>query len=535
MRRVVRSIGIVVILLLLVLLSVPFLMNANQFRPLLESNLTAALGRPVNLGDLRLAILSGGVSADDLSIAEDRSFGQAPFLRAKSLKIGVELTPLIFSHKLNVIALTIDQPEIALLQTASGDWNFSSLGAKSSPQSRPEDPAAARASLDLSVKLVKIAGGRLSLGKAKSSAKPWVLEKMDVELRDFSAGSVFPFSFSAKVEGGGSINLEGKAGPNNPVDAALTPVEASLKVTQLNLAASGFVDASSGMAGLVSLDGSGETNGKSLRVKGRLKAEQLKLAKNGSPARRPVEFDFAIDHDLQKRSGRLSRGDIHIGAAPASLTGSYSQRGESTVLKMNLSGPNMSVQELAEMLPALGVVLPSGSSLQGGNARSSLALEGPTGQLVTSGSLSLNNTRLAGFDLGSKLSTIEKLAGIQAGRDTDIQTLSAHVRVSPDGTRADSIQLIAPAIGELSGDGTVSAAHALDFKMRARLHTSGAMAAIGQTSIPFLIGGTSSNPVFRPDMKGMASDQIKERLGDSDIGKKAGGLLDGLFGRKKNK
>jgi hypothetical protein len=36
-------------------------------------------------------------------------------------------------------------------------------------------------------------------------------------------------------------------------------------------------------------------------------------------------------------------------------------------------------------------------------------------------------------------------------------------------------------------------------------------------------------------MKGIASDQIKGRLGDSDIGKKASGLLDGLFGRKKNK
>jgi AsmA protein len=202
---------------------------------------------------------------------------------------------------------------------------------------------------------------------------------------------------------------------------------------------------------------------------------------------------------------------------------------------MNLSGPNMSVPELAEMLPALGVVLPSGSSLQGGTARARLALEGPTGQLVTSGSLSLNNTRLADFNLGSKLSTIENLAGIQTGRDTDIQTLSANVRVSPDGTRADSIQLIAPAIGELSGDGTVSAAHALDFKMRARLHTSAMMAAIGQTSVPFLVVGTSSNPVFRPDMKGIASDQIKGRLGDSDIGKKASGLLDGLFGRKKNK
>jgi hypothetical protein len=36
-------------------------------------------------------------------------------------------------------------------------------------------------------------------------------------------------------------------------------------------------------------------------------------------------------------------------------------------------------------------------------------------------------------------------------------------------------------------------------------------------------------------MKGMASEQIKARLAGSDIGKKAGGLLDGLFGRKKNK
>src|SRR5258708_35931196 len=193
MRRIARWIGIVIIVLLLIVLSVPFLMNANQFRPLLESNLSAALRRQVKLGDLRLALLSGGVAADDLSIADDPSFSQAPFLRAKSWKIGVELTPLIFSRQLNVTALTIDQPEIALLQTASGDWNFSSLGAKSSPKPQLADTPPAKASLDLSVKLVKIAGGRLSLGKANSNAKPQVLEKMDVELRDFSASSVFPF------------------------------------------------------------------------------------------------------------------------------------------------------------------------------------------------------------------------------------------------------------------------------------------------------------------------------------------------------
>jgi hypothetical protein len=72
--------------------------------------------------------------------------------------------------------------------------------------------------------------------------------------------------------------------------------------------------------------------------------------------------------------------------------------------------------------------------------------------------------------------------------------------------------------------------------MRATLHTSGGvMAAIGQkgdTSVPFLVGGTSSNPIFRPDMKEMTSEKIKS-LKEGSIGKKASGLLDGLFGRKK--
>src|SRR3954467_3125662 len=125
MPRIARWIAIAIGLLLVAVLSVPLLLNANQFRPLLESNLTAALGRPVKLGDLQLAILSGGVSAGDLSIADDPAFSPAPFLHAKSLKIGVELMPLVFSHKLNVTGMTIDQPEISLLQNAAGDWNFS--------------------------------------------------------------------------------------------------------------------------------------------------------------------------------------------------------------------------------------------------------------------------------------------------------------------------------------------------------------------------------------------------------------------------
>jgi AsmA protein len=539
MRRIFRSIAIALALLLLVLLSLPFLVNINRFRPMLEYSLTTALGREVKVGHLKLSILSGGVGADDLSVADDPSFSRTSFLRAKSLKITVELAPLIFSKKLNVTGITIDEPEIVLLQSDSGAWNFSSLGANvpaAAPAASPEPPGKAR--LDLSVKLVKITGGRLSMGNDNSNSKPLVIEKTNVELRDFARTSVFPFSLSAMVAGGGAIKLKGKAGPIHPTDTAQTPVQAGLTVTQLDLAGSGLVDASTGVAGLVSVDGSGASNGKTLQVRGRVKAERMKLAKDGSPARRPIAFDFAVGHDLQKRSGVLSRGDIRIGAAAASLTGTYIQRGESTVLKMNLAGSSMPVPDLVEMLPALGVVLPAGSSLQGGTASARLALAGPTNQTVTSGAVGLSNTRLAGFDLGSKLSTIVKLAGLPVARDTDIQTFSADIRISPDGTRAENFKLIAPAIGELNGAGTVSVEHALDFKMRATLHTSGGvMAVIGQkgdTSVPFFIVGTSSNPIFRPDVRSITSDQIKS-LKESGLGKRASGLLDGIFGRRRRK
>ena len=532
MKRIVRWVGIAVLVLLLAVFSLPFLIDANQFRPMLESTLTKALARDVKVGNLKLAVLSGGVTADDLSIADNPAYSRNPFLRTKSLTLGVDLWPLIFSRKLHVTRLTIDQPRIDLLQSPAGDWNISSLGG--GPAAKPGPTPAKGAGLDLSVNLVRITDGRLSVGQLHGSARPGVLENVGLEVRDFSSASAFPFTLSAKVGGGGDIKLDGTAGPLNSADAAQTPVKLRLKISQLDLAGVGLVESSAGLAGLLSLDGSGASDGRSLRLNGRVKVEQLKLAQKGSPAPEPVNFDFVLDHDLRKRAGVLRRGAIHIGSATASLTGDYAQRGESTVLDMSLSGSGMPVPQLAAMLPAAGIVLPAGSSLQGGTADARFTFQGPAALLVTSGSASLENTRLAGFDLGSKISMVAKLAGLKAGPDTDIQTFSSNLRIAPEGMAAQDIKLVAPAIGELSGSGTVSPSHALDFKMRAILHTSGGvMAALGQpgvTGVPFLIQGTSANPAFRPDVKAFAQEEVKS-LDKGGLGK----ALNGLFSKKPKK
>jgi AsmA protein len=536
MKRIAKWVGVIFVVLILTVVSLPFLINVDQFRPTLQSDLSTALGREVTLGNLRLKILAGEVTADDLSVAEGPAFGKPAFLQAKSLHVGVELWPFLMSRQLIVKDLTIDAPEIALVQSQSGDWNFSSLGARSKSSVAAPPPSSSiggRLPLDLSVKLVKIGNGRLTLRRTVGHWKPLELEQVNIELRDFSGTSAFPFSLSAHVHGGGNINLDGKAGPINPTDSAMTPVRVNLKVAQLDLAGSGMNDVAPDITGLFSFDGTGESDGRSMSLTAKLKAEKLKIAKNGTPATRPVEVDFSAQHDLRKHSGIVRQGDIHIGAAIAHLTGTYAEQGESMVVNLKLSGPGMPVRELEGLLPALGVVLPLGTSLHGGSASADFSMEGPADRLVTTGAVALNNTKLVGFDLSKKMASIEKFAGIKAGPDTEIQQLSASLRAAPEGTSAQDMKLIVPAIGELSGAGTVSPANALDFKMSAIVHTSGMLAVIGNKPIPFTVQGTSSDPVFRPDIGAVVKEEMKSIGGD--LGKTAGGLIDGFFGGKKKK
>jgi AsmA protein len=196
----------------------------------------------------------------------------------------------------------------------------------------------------------------------------------------------------------------------------------------------------------------------------------------------------------------------------------------------------------------MDIVLPAGSSLQNGTLSTKVTAQGPADRLEASGSVGLADARLAGFNLGGKMASIEKFAGIKQGPDTDIQTLNANFTYGPEGQAIQDLLLVVQGIGQLTGAGTVSPSHALDFKMRAIVQTSGAlMTAIGErnASVPFAITGTASDPVFRPDVKEMVKEkaeniekfagrEIDKVAGEgSGLGKAAGGLLKGLLGGKK--
>jgi len=350
---------------------------------------------------------------------------------------------------------------------------------------------------------------------------------------------------TAGLPGGGSANVSGKAGPINPQDAAKTPVEGSVKVNNMDLATSGFIDPRSGIGGLADFEGTLNSNGSQAKAVGQVTCNKLKLFPKGSPAPKAVTIKYAANADLDKQAGTITEGDVALGRAVAHLTGGFQTEGETQAVNLRLNAPDMPVDELEAMLPALGVVLPSGSKLQGGTLSTELAISGPIDKLVIAGPVRLANSKLAGFDLGSKLGALSAFTGkAPASRDTSIQNASLSAHIAPEGTRADEINLTVPPIGVITGAGTVSPAGALDFRMLAKLEggVAGGLtqkAGLGRGTgegIPFSIHGTTSNPSFVPDVAGVAGSVAKGAVQNAVSGGTKGvGGLGGLLGKKKPK
>jgi AsmA protein len=544
-RKVIFIVGGVVVALVLLITLVPFLMDANQYRPKIESAMSSALGRKVTMGNIRLSIWSGGVSVDTLSISDDPAFNSGAFLNAKSVAMTVKLMPLIFSHEIHVTGLKIDEPQATLLRSASGTWNFSTLGATGSKQNSVD---ATSSDPNISVQRLILKNGTLFVGNVGANAKRNEYDQVNLDASDLSFTTQFPFELTAQTPGNGSVKLTGKAGPLNRRDTAETPLNASFTVKNLDLASTGFLNASSGIAGLLDLTGNLSSDGLRMSSQGKVAVSKLQLTPGSSASREPVQFDYNTDYELKPQTGVLKQGDVHIGKALARLSGTYNTSGETPSVQMKLNGEGMSATDLEAVLPAFGVILPSGASLKDGTLNDTLTISGPVNRLVTTGPVKLSNAILTGFDLGSKLGALSSFAGLPRGSDTIIQILSCDLSVAPEGIRAENINLIVPAIATLTGNGTIAPNHALDFKMLAHLSSSAlsgilslASTAGGQNGngnvIPFKIQGTASNPVFVPDVTGIVGGFAKSAISGipsavPSSGQDLGKTLGGLFGKK---
>ena len=367
LKQWVLIVAAVLFLALFVLSLVPFFVNAESFKPTIESQLSSALGREVIVGNLTFSIMAGSLDADDISIADDPNYSAVPFIQAKKVNVGVEILPIVFSHQLHITKLNIDTPSIQLIQNATGKWNFSSLGG-SSAQSGATQSSGSRP--DLVVEELKITNGSAMVSSIPLTNKPFEYTEVNVTAKNFSFQQSFPFEVSAKLPGDGTLKLNGDAGPISQKDTSLSPFQATLQLKDFDPVASGVIDKSKGIMMHNDVEAELKSDGTTASSTGKIHASGLKLVPRGLPALDPVEVDYAISEDLETRAGTVSDVAIHAGSADVHVSGKFQFTTQAIMLDLILNAFHVPLDQVERLLPVVGIHLPSRLIVAGRNTDS---------------------------------------------------------------------------------------------------------------------------------------------------------------------
>jgi AsmA protein len=526
--------------------AIPLFVNANTFRPLIESRLSAALSRKVTLGALSLSVLTGSLVADDLAIAEDPEFGEAPFFTAKRLHIGVQMKPLVFNRELIVQSFELDAPQIHLIHAADGTWNFSTLshGARSQNSTQPETLP------DLSVGLITIKDGNVRIQTLPSQKDIRVYDHLEVKLEHFYLDKAFPFTISASLPGDGKVRVSGTVGPVDRQDSSSTTFNAHLTIEHLDPVVAGYIDPAAGISMIAGLDAHIVSDGTNVSSDGKVQAEHLIVLKGGTAAPYPLDVNYQIGYSLKGNSGQVSDLALHTGAVAIHIKGTYQFAANAPVFDLKLLAQSVPIDGLQALMPAVGVKLPDGAVLKGGTLSANFDIKGTAKDNVIAGSYEIKNTKLVGYNLGSKIVGIAALGGIKTGDTTAIDISRADMRITKAGSESTNIYSVLPALGESTGSGTVSPSGTLDFHLISKVASAKGLNKVGvniltklnstseaakpsdATGIPISITGTAEKPVITADVKSLLKGNAETlRSKGTELLNRTG--LTKLFGKKK--
>jgi AsmA protein len=525
-KTLLALVGLFVVAIVLILLFV----NANSFRPAIEKQLTATLGRDVKLGKVSLSLFSWSLIVRDLSIADDPAFSSAPFLTATEVRIGISLWPLIFSHQLNIRSFQIEAPQIIVIRAANGAWNFSSLGRLPASGDSARDANAQSASGiskgavpqlpdHLFIGRIVIEAGHAVIGSLPAQGPPRVYEHVNLTARDFSFASQFAIEGGATLAAGGTIRGTGHVGPINRDDAATSPIDAQISVKHFDPVATGFIDTNTGVSLLADIDMHAASDGQTLTTGGAVHIQNLKLRKNAAATPKPLTITYRGTYRAKENTGQIEDAAVKIGDAAIHANGTFQTITHGTeypILNLKLAGQNLSIDELQPLMSAAAIRLPNDSMLKGGTLSMNLTITGPAKSLDVTAPITLANTHLVGFDSGSKIHGIAALSGIKTGDTTDFESLRVYVRITGAGVVVDQINAVIEGMGELTGRGTVSTADQLDFNLTVKgaptkgiskvgvgiltkLNGSGGSSGNG-SGVPMHVTGTSEEPYITADV-----------------------------------
>jgi AsmA protein len=219
------GLAVVVVLLVGIVLSLPFLIDLNkyqdQYKPLIED----ALNRKIQLQDIRLTIWPRiGARVGGFAVLDDPAFSSGPFASLTSLDVGIKLLPLL-SRKVEVEEITLRDPVITIIKNKSGVMNVSTIGPKtpaappspkgSGPPQAPPGGDPLQALALLAVDRVSIDGGKLTYRDLSTTpATEYQVGNLELLLKSVHLGETPILHLGATIQPYNlPVTLDGSFGP----------------------------------------------------------------------------------------------------------------------------------------------------------------------------------------------------------------------------------------------------------------------------------------------------------------------------------
>jgi AsmA protein len=323
------------------------------------------------------------------------------------------------------------------------------------------------------------------------------------------------------LPGDGAVLVKGNLGPINADNAAKTPVNVDISMQHFNPVAAGFLDSNAGISVVANITAHATSDGTSVLSSGTLHMQGLQLRKAGAPSPQPIDLTYDIAHQMAENTGQVRQASIGLGKGTIQLSGSYRLAGTDPWVDLNVAAAAVPIDELQSIMTSAGVKLPNGSQLKGGSLTLALEMTGVATNLEVAGPIELQNARLVGFDLGSKIAGIA-MGGVKTGSTTTIQDMKFNMQASNGGIQVKNIDGTILGMGRSTGSGTVSPAGTLSFRLVAHVTNAhgagkvgvGLMTKMNQfgksasekeaaQGVPMLVTGTAKDPVITADVSGL--------------------------------
>jgi len=423
MRKLAIAILIIIVIIVGVLIALPHIIDVNQYRGQIQSELQKRLNRPVQLGELSLGVFPVRVQANDVVIGDDPSFhSNVPFAKVSQLDVSVKLLPLL-QKEIEINSLELKRPSIELIRNAQGAWNFSTIASapaapenapahpqKPQPQAKPapSQPAPPQ-NAGFSLGELKITDGQIAVTDYQKHQSRAVYDHIDLTLKDYAPGKPFDLALAAHLPGKGSqtVSLNGTGGPVNSNDLTNTPFKGTLKLEQVSLSGAQKFLNSSTLAGTDAvISGSTDLNNSNgdLSAAGSLKLDNAVI--HGTRVGYPISADFDIADNLNSDLIQIKKCNLKLGSTPLSMNGTFNSRPNPAQVDMNVSASNASISEAARLAAAFGVAFSPNATISG-QLTANVHAQGPTNNLMFNGNVSGRNLEMTGKEIAQPVKVPE--------------------------------------------------------------------------------------------------------------------------------